>query len=388
MTQETGTKNIEKKVVLHISHTDIRTDSRILKELESHHRSGFLSVVAIGVAATNENPVTNTSEGIGIRTLDLVMNSKKWRPRLIRHLFTFVELFLRTFRSGIKMKPDVVHCHDTLVLPIGVFIKIFTGCKLVYDAHELESDKNGQSVLLSKATLYIEKACWKKVDLLVSVSESILNWYNENIGPKKNTLILNSPSIAKNDVNFNNNYFHEKFSIPKDRLVFVYLGILGQGRGIEHILDAFSSDEIKSHVVFMGFGEFSEKIESVAQLKPNVHLHEAVNHDQVVKLTSSASVGLCFIENISLSDYYCLPNKLFEYAFSGIPILASSFPDIKQCIEKYQLGYCSDVDSQSILEAIKKYEKTPTKLIDSDLYELSWECQSKRLVNSYKELLR
>ena len=197
-----------------------------------------------------------------------------------------------------------------------------------------------------------------------------------------------SASIAKNDVNFNNNYFHEKFSIPKDRLVFVYLGILGQGRGIEHILDAFSSDEIKSHVVFMGFGEFSEKIESVAQLKPNVHLHEAVNHDQVVKLTSSASVGLCFIENISLSDYYCLPNKLFEYAFSGIPILASSFPDIKQCIEKYQLGYCSDVDSQSILEAIKKYEKTPTKLIDSDLYELSWECQSKRLVNSYKELLR
>ena len=39
------------------------------------------------------------------------------------------------------MKPHVIHCHDTLVLPIGFFYKILNKTKLIYDAHELESEK-------------------------------------------------------------------------------------------------------------------------------------------------------------------------------------------------------------------------------------------------------
>ena len=44
-----------------------------------------------------------------------------------------------------------------------------------------------------------------------------------------------------------------------------------------------------------------------------------VSHKSKKKLTNlikEADVGLCLVENVSLSDYYCLPNKLFEYAFA------------------------------------------------------------------------
>ena len=47
---------------------------------------------------------------------------------------------------------------------------------------------------------------------------------------------------------------------------------------------------------------------------------------------------MCLIQNVSLSDYYCLPNKLFEYCFAEIPVLASNFPDISQTVEKYDLS--------------------------------------------------
>ena len=44
---------------------------------------------------------------------------------------------------GIKF--EVIHCHDTLVLPIGYLLKKIKKSKLIYDAHELESNKKGQS---------------------------------------------------------------------------------------------------------------------------------------------------------------------------------------------------------------------------------------------------
>ena len=79
------------------------------------------------------------------------------------------------------------------MLPIGYFIKRIKKCKLFYDAHELESNKNGQTKFMSWGTLFIEKKIWKSIDLLISVSDSIIKWYEKNLGTIENVLILNSP---------------------------------------------------------------------------------------------------------------------------------------------------------------------------------------------------
>ncbi|PID47293.1 MAG: hypothetical protein CR967_05175 [Proteobacteria bacterium] len=106
----------------------------------------------------------------------------------------------------------------------------------------------------------------------------------------------------------------------------------------------------------------------------------------MVQIAKSADVGLCLIENVSLSDYYCLPNKLFEYAFANIPILASNFPDISNAVARYNLGITSDLDVQSVYESIKKMEdlKELPKINTNLLHELSWETQEKKLIELYK----
>jgi len=380
-----------KKTILHISHTDVRTDSRILKELAAHQESDRFDVFAIGVSASDENPPAEIHPDIKIDTLKLASNRSKWNPRPLRHFLTLLELFFRAGWRALRRSPDVIHCHDTLVLPIGFIVKLLTGAKLVYDAHELESNKNGQTKVLSKSTLLIEKACWRKIDLLVSVSPSILSWYEENLGKKKNVLVLNSP-VFDNEVidsdkeSSNSKYFHDKFGIPEDSLVFLYLGILSKGRGIEIILDSFSNTSVKSHVVFMGFGELSKTIKDSEEKYQNIHLHPPVTHDVVVELAKSADVGLCLIEEVSLSDYYCLPNKLFEYAFSGIPVLASNFPDLKKYVELYGLGRCSDIDPLSLSKSIQQVEKNPPGRLNTDLTELSWQYQAQKLVSTYKDV--
>ena len=40
-------------------------------------------------------------------------------------------------------KVDVVNCHSLNCLFIGVILKIIRGVKLIYDTHELETERNG-----------------------------------------------------------------------------------------------------------------------------------------------------------------------------------------------------------------------------------------------------
>src|SRR3990167_566237 len=207
-----------KKKVLHISHTDIRTDSRILKELAALNDTGSYELYAVGVKLAGEPPLIDHSKTFDICTISLFSNKGKWRPRFLRHMLVLIELFFRCIIQCLRLKPNIVHCHDTLVLPVGLVVKALTGAKLVYDAHELESNKNGQTRLQSKATLMAEKLCWRSIDLLVSVSPSILDWYQAHLGSKTSVLVLNSPEVREESSVANHlgdQYFHGKFGIPR-----------------------------------------------------------------------------------------------------------------------------------------------------------------------------
>jgi glycosyltransferase involved in cell wall biosynthesis len=185
----------------------------------------------------------------------------------------------------------------------------------------------------------------------------------------------------------NSKYFHFKYNIENDKLIFIYLGALAPGRGIEMLLEAFQGSEIKSHIVFMGFGEMKDNILEKSKVCEKVHFHEPVSHDEVVHLVKHANIGLCVLQNISLSDYYCLPNKLFEYVFSGIPVLATNFPDISNIIEEYKLGKYCNFNLQEVVESIIDLESNPIGKVTTDLYNLSWEAQAEKLRYAYEDIL-
>jgi glycosyltransferase involved in cell wall biosynthesis len=375
--------------ILHITHTDIRFDNRIIKEITALSDSSENVVYGIGIVRDEGSALNKLSKiNAEIISLKLFSDNFNFLPKSLKHLFKFLELFIRILILNAKVKPDVIHCHDTLVLPIGFFIKFFLGKKLVYDAHELESNKNGQTKFLSKMTLLIEKLCYSSIDLLISVSPSIIKWYEHNLGKKNNVLILNSPQIETlgSSISENIKYLHNKFNIYNDRLVFIYVGALAEGRGIEILLEAFQNPLVKSHIVFMGFGPLKQEILKNVQGLNNIHFHNPVPHDEVVKIVKHADVGLCFLQNISLSDYFCLPNKLFEYIFSGTPVLATNFPDISNLIYEYNLGICCDFNLSDLTISILTYETKPPGRISKNLHNLSWDAQSEKLITAYKTI--
>lgn len=377
--------------VLHISNTDIERDSRIRKELRALSQLPAVQVSVLGVPENNQGGDAQL-DGARYQKLQMASRTLRALPRAVRYFFQLIEFTYKAVSLGRRINPHVVHCHDTFPLVAGWILKRQLGCRLVYDAHELESNKNAQNLMLSRATLLIEKFCWKQVDLLISVSDSIIEWYGRNLGLKPSVLVLNSPAIAdasdsRDGPQHSGNYLREKYHIHTDHLVFVYIGLFCAGRGIEICLDAFASGPKDAHVVFLGFGALAETISEYSSRHPNIHVHDAVPHDQVVPLVRSADYGLCLVENVSLSDYYCLPNKLFEYCFARVPVLASSFPEITRLVEQYSLGMCCDPEPGSVRSALSQLTKRRAGRVTSDVAMLSWEAQASRLTAAYRERL-
>ena len=113
-----------------------------------------------------------------------------------------------------------------------------------------------------------------------------------------------------------------------------------------------------------------------------------MKHNEVVKIARSADVGLVMIEEVTLSYYFCLPNKLFEYAFSGLFILASDFPDMKKVIQDFDLGMCTPVDYEAFKKRVIEIEALDIKPSTKDLYTLSWQFQAKKLLKHYENILK
>lgn len=377
--------------VLHISNTDIERDSRIRKEIKAISQLPAVRVSVLGIPENNQVGDARL-DGVEYHKLRLASRTLKALPRAIRYFVQMIEFTYKSVVIGRRIAPQVVHCHDAFALPAGWLLKRRLGCHLVYDAHELESNKNAQNAILSWATLLIEKFCWRNVDLLISVSDSIIDWYARHLGSKPSVLVLNSPVIAAStDPEFEaqgrGSYFHEKYSIPAGGLVFVYVGMLIPGRGIEICLDAFAAGPKNAHVVFIGFGILEHIIAKYSRIHTNIHFHIAVAHDQVVPLVRSADYGLCIVEKVSLSSYYCLPNKLFEYCFARIPVLASDFPEIGRLVEQYSLGVCCDPDPGSVRAALDQLISRGAVRVSSDISSLTWEVQAARLTDAYRDQL-
>ena len=83
--------------------------------------------------------------------------------------------FLRNaYRFVLKFNPDILHCHDLETLKTGVMIKKKIGCRLVYDSHEFEQNKNPPADRLTN--LYIrrhERELLANVDHVVTVGDDI-----------------------------------------------------------------------------------------------------------------------------------------------------------------------------------------------------------------------
>ncbi len=374
---------------LHISLTDFKNESRVLKETASLLQHNIANQVY--VAALYENDVKeNQIYESGIIVKRFKLTTRNLSKNLFVQILKYLEFIFRIIFFYRDKNIKIVNIHSIALLPLGVMLKYIYKAKLIYDTHELETETNGSRGMRKKLSKLLEKTLIEYVDITFVVSENIANWYENEYNMQRPIVVLNAPKLVKPK---QTNHFRKSLGIKKDSIIVLYQGGLSDGRGVELLLETFKlRDNDKIVIVFMGYGKLEDLVKNYANKYNNIFYYSAVSPDIVLDYTSSADIGVSFIENTCLSYYYCMPNKLFEYAMAGLPVIVSNMKDMSEIVKKYNMGIIVKEKSIESLDTtinkiltlnIKQMKNNARKCAEDN----TWNKQEIKMINEYKRIL-
>ncbi len=352
-------------------------DSRIVNLTNSLKEDGFkVSVISFDWFIKKENIFKNDIK---------VFKLHKGKLSLFFYLhFAFILSI-----ELIKTKADIFFAEDFYTLPFVTIIGKIKRAKIYYNSRELYAFIGGlrNRPILQSFIRLIEKFFIKKVDLVLTTGE-MDSKFLENYYKIKNTLVIrNIPLFQRPTQVFN---FRKQYNIPQNSLILLYQGVIIEGRGIPLIIKSLHQLN-DCYFIILGEGEQKNNFQKLANefnVSDRVIFAGVYEQSELINYTAGADIGLALIENISISYYHALPNKLFEYIMAGLPIIVSNLPQMKNIVENYKVGEVVDIEKgESIVPVIKKWKKNAALLNEYKkncliaAKELNWQEEYKRAKN-------
>ncbi len=370
---------------LHIYPSTFKHETRMLKETRTLAESGQFRTIHIAAIWAEGLPEEESIDPK--RTVWRArMGIKSLIPGTLGKALGFIEWGSRILWKHKSSKIGVVSCHCLAVLPIGIVFKIFKRSRIVYEAHELETERHGWSSVVKKIAKVLEKLCMPFVDQTVVVGPSIARWYENVYRINTVTVVRNVPYRPKTELTPQNT-LRAKYNLLENDVLYIYQGIMNSGRSIQILLDVFSKMSADKHLVFLGYGPLEKDIKEYAEKFSNIHYHPAVAPETVLSVTQEADAGLALFENTSLSYFYSCPNKLFEYIMAGLPCVVSDFPDMAQIVNEFDCGWSLEIVPETIWKFISL--KTRSEILSKRRHvliareKLGWEDEELKLLKCY-----
>lgn len=366
---------------------DLATDQRINKVANSLIKIGILPIVVGRVIKPGNN-----------------LAGRNYTTKRFKLLFNKGPLFyanynIRLFIFLLFSNARILISNDLDTLPanfLAYIIKKSLGnknIKLVYDSHELfiEVPELNNRKMVKKTWSLIEKLILPKLKNTYTVCEPIAEYYNEKYGINmqviRNMPLSNMPDSINEDLNL---------ELPSEKKIILYQGALNIGRGIEHVINVM--DKINDAIfVIAGSGGIEEELQrqvTLQKVEKKVIFVGKLPLEKLNQLTQKANIGLVLQEDISLSYHFVLPNRLFDFIRAGVPVLASSLPEIKKIVENEDIGLLTDsFEPETLLRKIEKliYDNDLIlhfkKNIEACKSKYYWENEEYKLFNIYQNLL-
>lgn len=349
---------------------DLVTDRRVMRHAEALRGAGC-EVTLIG------------------RNELRVRHQKSWK--------FYAEYNLRLWWRLMRTKCDVVWANDTDTLLASYVAAKLKRRKLVMDAHELfpEVPELVGREKVKKVWERIERMLMPKCDVLITVCQSIADYYREKYGVEMSVVRnVGNPLANKNLQDF------QSSTKRGNERVLLYQGAVNKGRGVDWAIDALEWLE-DCRLVIAGGGDLLDEMKVYAAKKPwvdRITFLGRLTPEELEPLTRQADVGLVMLEDIGLSYHFALPNRIGDFVAAGVPMVVSDLPEMAAVVRKFGVGEvieeCKGVQgsarAKALAEAVKKVLAKEWSEVDFSeaRKDMDWEKEKKKLINvlNFKKL--
>jgi len=299
-------------------------------------------------------------------------------------IFKYIEFYVKVRLYLHNKNFDVAISADLYSLASSCCLK---NTKIIYDCREIYTELAALQYkpLYKNITFYYENYFLRFVQNIITTASSDEILLKEIYGHHSHLKweqIYNYP--MKPSASFEKINLKNKFDIIDGHTIIVYQGVIQKYRGIGKLIDLIkSSSDITA--IIIGDGESKDVyINQVKQynLSNKVKFVGRVPYLDLLDYTSACDIGWLIIRGKGVSNKLALPNKLFEYALMGLPIISSSLKNMKTIINKYNLGLVVDENNiNDQLRAIKKIKDGRFDTITSDIdKQFTWNIQHKTFI--------
>ncbi|MEM6395426.1 MAG: glycosyltransferase [Bacteroidota bacterium] len=290
-------------------------------------------------------------------------------------------IYIRAWRMAryiLKQAHDAVYGRDSLVFAVCTWM----GQEVFLDAHGPPRQKSGLYGLISHRL-------WSS-DLLkgVTIVTEALRQNYESVGvPSKHIHLVRNASAPIRQV---------EAKLKFDRPVIGYIGHLYPGRGIDIIFEAAKALP-QYQFLIVGGNEKDIAYWKKQGLSNNIKMIGFVPAGEVATYMRSCNLLLAPYQlevgvwgGKENSVRYMSPIKLFEYMSSGIPMVVSDLPAIREVLSDQEATFCPPDDAKAWEQAIAEHFDYPSaghlkalraKALYSKFY--SWEKRVLSLFNIF-----
>ena len=307
----------------------------------------------------------------------------------MRGILKYFEFYLKTRRYLNNKNFDVAISADLYSLASACSLK---ETKIIYDCREIYTELAAlqSKSIYKKITFWYENYFLKFVHNIITTANSderlLKKIYNHHSHLSWNQ-IYNYPMKPKSNLDIIN--LKDKFNINDKHTLIVYQGVIQKYRGIEQLIKLIKSSTNITAII-IGDGELKNIYINQAKkykILDRVKFIGKVPYLDLLRYTAACDIGWLVIKGHGISNQLALPNKLFEYALMGLPIISSSLKNMVDVIKKYNLGFIvheNNINEQ--LNAVEHINNGKYININNDIAKkFTWNKQHKKLISIINE---
>ncbi len=285
-----------------------------------------------------------------------------------------ISFFISVFFYLLFRKRDIIYTRDRMLLPLALFYK-----NVFFEAHGFPKHD------------FLYNYFFKRAKSIIAITDNLRKHFlGKGINQQKIMVAPDAVDFTRFNIQETRNVCREKLGLSLGKKVVLYSGHLYSWKGASTLLEAarrFSDPD--TLFVFVGGTEkdinaFREKAKGME----NVWIVGHRPYQEIPYWLKSADV-LIFpsLAGNERENYWTSPLKIFEYMVSGIPIISSDLPSVREVLNEKNVCFVRAGDSLILADSIKKVLDNPdfydkiSRQAFLDVQNYTWERRAGIILN-------